>query len=81
MLIGSWADLFTTPKSLANDILKFAGITLVVGAGGGFGQILRDSGVSNAIIGVANEAHLSPLLLGWVVAVMIRIATGSATVP
>ena len=121
MLIGSWADVFTTPKSLANDILKFAGnsvmalliaalvsfftfgkargfsreqilkftneclapiagITLVVGAGGGFGQILRDSGVSNAIIGVANAAHLSPLLLGWVVAVMIRIATGSATV-
>lgn len=121
MLIGSWADLFTTPKTLANDILKFAGnsvmalliaalvsfytfgkargfnreqilkftndclapiatITLVVGAGGGFGQILRDSGVSNAIVGVANAAHLSPLLLGWVVAVMIRIATGSATV-
>jgi GntP family gluconate:H+ symporter len=121
MLIGSWADLFTAPKSLANDLLKFAGnsvmalliaalvsfftfgkargfsreqilkftndclapiagITLVVGAGGGFGQILRDSGVSTAIIGVANAAHLSPLLLGWVVAVMIRIATGSATV-
>ncbi|MBS0344218.1 MAG: permease DsdX, partial [Proteobacteria bacterium] len=25
MLIGSWADLFTTPKSLVNDILKFIG--------------------------------------------------------
>lgn len=121
MLIGSWADLLTTPKSLANDLLKLAGnsvmalliaalvsfytfgrargfsreailkftneclapiatITLVVGAGGGFGQILRDSGVSKAIVAVAMGASLSPLLLGWVVAVMIRIATGSATV-
>ncbi|MDF6529486.1 GntP family permease, partial [Escherichia coli] len=57
-----------------------ATITLVVGAGGGFGQILRDSGVSKAIVAVATDAHLSPLLLGWVVAVLIRIATGSATV-
>ncbi len=121
MLIGSWADLLTAPKSLANDLLKLAGnsvmalliaalvsfytfgrargfsreailkftneclapiatITLVVGAGGGFGQILRDSGVSKAIVAVAMGASLSPLLLGWVVAVMIRIATGSATV-
>lgn len=121
MLIGSWADLLATPKSLANDLLKLAGnsvmalliaalvsfytfgrargfsreailkftneclapiatITLVVGAGGGFGQILRDSGVSKAIVAVAMGASLSPLLLGWVVAVMIRIATGSATV-
>ena len=46
----------------------------------GFGQILRDSGVSKAIVAVATDAHLSPLLLGWVVAVLIRIATGSATV-
>ncbi len=115
MLVGSWADLLTAPKSLANDLLKLAGnsvmalliaalvsfytfsreailkftneclapiatITLVVGAGGGFGQILRDSGVSKAIVAVAMGASLSPLLLGWVVAVMIRIATGSATV-
>ncbi len=39
-----------------------------------------DSGVSKAIVDVAMNAHLSPLLLGWLVAVLIRIATGSATV-
>ncbi|QET06293.1 MULTISPECIES: GntP family permease [Cupriavidus] len=121
MLIGSWADLFTTPKTFANDFLKLIGnsvmalligtlvsfftfgkargfnretilkftnecvaptaiITLVVGAGGGFGRVLRDSGISNAIVDVATSAHVSVLVLGWLVAVLIRIATGSATV-
>ncbi|WP_029043574.1 MULTISPECIES: GntP family permease [Cupriavidus] len=121
MLIGSWADLLTAPKTFANDFLKLIGnsvmalliaalvsfytfgkargfnrenilkftnecvaptaiIVLVVGAGGGFGRVLRDSGISNAIVDVATGAHVSVLLLGWLVAVLIRIATGSATV-
>jgi GntP family gluconate:H+ symporter len=69
-------------------ILKFsneclaptAAITLLIGAGGGFGRILQDSGVSQAIVAVALHAHVSLLLLGWLVAALIRLATGSATV-
>jgi GntP family gluconate:H+ symporter len=69
-------------------ILKFsneclaptANITLVIGAGGGFGRILQDSGVSQAIVAVALHAHVSLLLLGWLVAALIRLATGSSTV-
>ncbi|MGX7005608.1 GntP family permease [Caballeronia sp. KNU42] len=121
MLIGSWADLVFTPKSLPNSLLKFvgnadvalliavlfsfwtfgasrgfnreqiqkfcgdclapiAGITLIVGAGGGFGNVLRESGISQQLIASASAAHLSPLLLGWFVAALIRLATGSATV-
>jgi GntP family gluconate:H+ symporter len=57
-----------------------AAITLVIGAGGGFGRILQDSGVSQAIIAVAMHAHVPVLLLGWLVAALIRLATGSATV-
>jgi gluconate:H+ symporter, GntP family len=71
-----------------DTILKFSNeclaptalITLVIGAGGGFGRILQDSGVSQAIVAVALHAHVSVLLLGWLVAAMIRLATGSATV-
>lgn len=121
MLVGSWADLVFTPKTLPNDLLRFigqsdmalliavlvsfwtfgakqgfnreqiqkfcgeclapiAGITLIVGAGGGFGQVLRDSGISQQIVATASSANLSPLLLGWFVAALIRLATGSATV-
>ncbi len=71
-----------------DNILKFtneclgpmANITLLVGAGGGLGRILMDSGVSNAIVSVALQAHVSILLMAWLVAALIRVATGSATV-
>lgn len=57
-----------------------ATITILVGAGGGFGRILQDSGVSHAILTVAMHAHIHLLLLAWVLAAMMRLATGSATV-
>ena len=57
-----------------------AGIILIVGAGGGFKETLVESGVNRMITDVAAGAHLSPLLLAWLIAVGIRVATGSATV-
>jgi gluconate:H+ symporter, GntP family len=57
-----------------------AGIILIVAAGGGFKQVLVDAGVGDVIANAAKGASISPLLLGWLVAVGIRVATGSATV-
>lgn len=57
-----------------------ATITLLVGAGGGFGRILQDSGVSRAIVSLAMHSHMPLLLLAWVLAALMRLATGSATV-
>jgi GntP family gluconate:H+ symporter len=66
----------TVEKSLA----PIAGIVFIVGAGGGFKQTLIDVGVGNAVSSWADELHISALLLGWLIAVLIRLATGSATV-
>ena len=64
-----------------NDCLApTATILLVIGAGGGFNQVLVQSGVGRAIADLAVGAHVSPLLLAWLVAALIRVATGSATV-
>ena len=57
-----------------------ATITLLVGAGGGFGRILQDSGVSRAIVALALNSHIHLLLLAWILAALLRLATGSATV-
>nr|WP_202035666.1 gluconate:H+ symporter [Streptomyces mexicanus] len=57
-----------------------AGILLIVGAGGGFKQLIVDTGVADAIGKAAAEAHMPVLVLGWLLAVLIRLATGSATV-
>ena len=65
----------------ANDCLApTATILLVIGAGGGFNRVLLESGVGKAIADVALGSHASPLLLAWIVAALIRVATGSATV-
>ena len=53
---------------------------LIVAAGGGFKQLLVDSGVGDLVARAAHGASFSPLVLGWLVAVGIRLATGSATV-
>ncbi|MFI9101628.1 GntP family permease [Streptomyces fildesensis] len=66
----------TVEKSLA----PIAGILLIVGAGGGFKQTLIDAGVGNMILNWSDSWNISPLLLAWLIAVLIRVATGSATV-
>ncbi|WP_329130319.1 GntP family permease [Streptomyces sp. NBC_01476] len=57
-----------------------AGILLIVGAGGGFKQTLIDCGVGQMILDWSKDWHISALLLAWLIAVLIRVATGSATV-
>jgi GntP family gluconate:H+ symporter len=55
-------------------------VVMIIGAGGGFKQTLIDSGVGAAIAHAAQGAKVSPLVLAWLVAAAIRVATGSATV-
>jgi gluconate:H+ symporter, GntP family len=67
-------------ESLGSGLPAIAGILLIVAAGGGFKQLLVDAGVANVIADWATGKNISVLLLGWLVAVGIRLATGSATV-
>lgn len=66
----------TVEKSLA----PIAGVLLIVGAGGGFKQTLVDAGVGQMILELSKDWNISTLLLAWLIAVAIRLATGSATV-
>jgi GntP family gluconate:H+ symporter len=67
-------------KCVGSGLPPVAGIILIVAAGGGFKQILVDSGIGTMLADWAKGAHVSVLLLAWVIAVLIRLATGSATV-
>ncbi|MDB5250299.1 MAG: gluconate transporter [Segetibacter sp.] len=55
-------------------------IILVTAAGGAFKQVLIDSGTGNAISDYFQGSTLSPLFLGWLIATVIRISIGSATI-
>lgn len=57
-----------------------AGIILIVAAGGGFKEVLVDTGIGTALKNLAEGANISVILLAWGLAVAIRLATGSATV-
>ena len=61
-------------------LMPIAGILLIVGAGGGFKQTLIDSGVGKMVLEISEDWSIPALLLAWLIAVAIRLATGSATV-
>ncbi len=65
---------------LEKSLAPTAAIVMVIGAGGGFKQMLVNSGVGDVIGHLAVQARISPIVLAWLVAALIRIATGSATV-
>ena len=65
---------------MGSGLPGIAGILLIVAAGGGFKQMLVDAGVGGVIADWAQGSGISTLVLGWLVAVGVRLATGSATV-
>jgi H+/gluconate symporter-like permease len=68
-------------KKLTEEcLLPVGSIVLIIGAGGGFKQVLIDSGVGTTIGQMSEHLSLSPLVLAFLIAGLIRIATGSATV-
>ena len=65
---------------LGESLAPAAAILLIIGAGGAFKQVLIDSGIGDALGEAVESIDISLLILGWLVAVLIRLATGSATV-
>ena len=91
MLLATLLALVTFGRACGFDrvrLLRFAeesltpiaGVLLVVGAGGGFGRVLDIAGVDTAIAQAMSGLQLSPLVLGWVIASLLRLSVGSATV-
>jgi GntP family gluconate:H+ symporter len=91
MLLAALLSLYTFGTACGfdrNRLLGFAeesipavaGVLLVVGAGGGFGRVLDAAGVDTAIATAMGGLRLSPLVLGWVIAALLRLSVGSATV-
>jgi Gnt-I system high-affinity gluconate transporter len=66
--------------SLGQSIGSITMILLIIAGAGGFKQVLIDSGISDKIASVLGNSGMSPLLLGWCIAALIRVCVGSATV-
>lgn len=63
------------------DALKdVAGILLILAGAGALKQVFVDAGISDQLGEVLRAAPLHPLVLGWLIAMVIRVALGSATI-
>ena len=67
-------------ETVENAVKSIAMLLLVIGGGGAFKQVLIDGGVGNEVAKIFTHSSISPLILGWLVAVVLRVALGSATV-
>lgn len=87
LLFAMWAMGYhrriATPQimnTLEEAVKSIAMLLLVIGGGGAFKQVLIDGGVGDSVKNLFASANVSPLLLGWLIAVILRVALGSATV-
>jgi Gnt-I system low-affinity gluconate transporter len=66
---------------LSNKALAPAGlIILITGAGGVLKQVLVDSGIGKIMAESLADSALPPIVLAWLLAAVVRLAQGSATV-
>jgi len=64
----------------AESFEPIANVLVILAAAGGLSGILRESGAAQATVSLALGAHMPPLLLAWLLAAIVRISMGSATV-
>jgi gluconate:H+ symporter, GntP family len=77
---GAGMDTRGIARTIEQSLPPIAGILLIVAAGGGFKQTLIDTKIADLIASFVTGGAATVLLVGWFVAVLIRLATGSATV-
>ena len=67
-------------ESLGQSITSITMVLLIIAGAGGLKEVLVESGISDYIAGLLSRSDMSPLLLAWMIAALLRISVGSATV-
>ncbi|MCE7864118.1 MAG: gluconate transporter [Bacteroidetes bacterium CHB5] len=67
-------------NSYGESVKDITMVLLIMGGAGGLKQVLIDSGISNEIATMLDGLNAHPLVLGWIIASIIRVCVGSATV-
>lgn len=80
LLLPRWTPQAKTHRWLAEAASSAGLILLITGAGGGLGQVLRDSGIGTALADSVGSLPLPSFLLPFIVASIVRVAQGSGTV-
>jgi Gnt-I system high-affinity gluconate transporter len=67
-------------NSVSSSVSSITMVLLIIAGAGALKQILIDSGVSDYIGELLEGSQISPLILAWLIATIIRVCVGSATV-
>ena len=67
-------------QSVGNSISGITMVLLIIAGAGALKQVLVESGVSDYIADLLRGSSLSPLFLAWLIATVLRVCVGSATV-
>jgi len=78
--IGRKMPMTKIMSSYQEAVKDIAVILLIVAGSGALKEILIDSGVGDEIAKSIQSVNLNPLFLGWLIAAMVRVSIGSATV-
>jgi len=78
--IAKGVKISSIMEGYSGAVKDIALILLIIAGAGAYKEILVDSGVSSQIGASLEELPVNPLLLGWLIAAVIRISVGSATV-
>lgn len=70
----------TVMDSCTTAITHIGMMLLIIGGGGAFKQVLINGGVGDFVAELFEGSTLSPILLAWIIAAILRISLGSATV-
>lgn len=73
-------SLTSVMKGAEQGLRDIAPILLIIAGAGALKQVFLISGVSGQLGGLMSDLSMSPLVLGWLIATVIRICLGSATV-
>ena len=66
--------------TVAESIKGITMVLLIIAGAGALKEVLVDSGVSDYIAEMLKGSSISPLILAWLIATVIRVCVGSATV-
>lgn len=80
LVLARGGDADQLRDALGKSLKPIASIIMIIAAGGAFQEMLTSAKVGDAIVHLTQQSAFPPLLLGWLIAMLLSVSTGSATV-
>lgn len=80
LVVARGGDTEKLRDALGKSLKPIASIIMIIAGGGAFQQMLTSAKVGDAIVNLTQQFAFPPLILGWLIAMLLSVSTGSATV-